>query len=51
MTDAERGRFFNPAESRCATFSLMDLHRLAEERSIAYHGAIAQKIGREPEIL
>ncbi|HBL31256.1 MAG TPA: hypothetical protein DD490_30890 [Acidobacteria bacterium] len=29
----------------------MDLHRLAEERSIAYHGAIAERLGAQPEIL
>ncbi len=29
----------------------MDLHRLAEERSIAYHRAIAERLPREPEIL
>lgn len=29
----------------------MDLHRLAEERSIAYHRAIAERMPREPEIL
>ena len=27
----------------------MELHRLAEERSIAYHGAIAERLRREPE--
>lgn len=29
----------------------MDLHRLAEERSIAYHRAIAERLRSEPEIL
>ena len=29
----------------------MDLHRLAEERSIAYHGAIAERLREHPEIL
>ncbi len=29
----------------------MDLHRLGEERSLAYHGAIAARILREPEVL
>ncbi|HEY0783783.1 MAG TPA: hypothetical protein VGE98_15095 [Thermoanaerobaculia bacterium] len=29
----------------------MDLHRLAEERSVAYHGAIAEKIRRDPAVL
>ncbi len=29
----------------------MDLHRLAEERSVAYHRAIAQRLRDEPEIL
>ncbi len=29
----------------------MDLHRLAEERSIAYHRAIAERIVRDPEVL
>jgi len=29
----------------------MDLHRLAEERSIAYHRAIAERLGAQPEIL
>lgn len=29
----------------------MDLHRLAEERSIAYHRVIADRLQRRPEIL
>lgn len=29
----------------------MDPHRLAEERSVAYHRAIAERLRREPEIL
>src|SRR5258706_5714833 len=29
----------------------MDLHRLAEERSVAYHRAIAERMGDYPEIL
>jgi hypothetical protein len=29
----------------------MDLHRLAEERSIAYHRVIAERLQRQPEIL
>lgn len=29
----------------------MDLHRLAEARSLAYHRAIAERLEREPEIL
>jgi hypothetical protein len=29
----------------------MDPHRLAKERSIAYHGAIAERLQRQPEIL
>jgi len=29
----------------------MDLHRLAEERSLAYHRVIAARIRREPAIL
>jgi hypothetical protein len=29
----------------------MDPHRLAEERSVAYHSAIAERLEREPEIL
>lgn len=29
----------------------MDAHRLAEERSLAYHKAIAGRLQREPEIL
>jgi hypothetical protein len=33
------------------TSSSMDLHRLAEERSIAYHAAIAERLEGEPEIL
>lgn len=31
--------------------SLMDPHRLAKERSIAYHTAIAERLQRQPEIL
>ncbi len=29
----------------------MDPHRLAEERSIAYHCLIAERLGHQPEIL
>jgi len=29
----------------------MDLHRLAEERSVAYHSAIAERLRDHPEIL
>lgn len=29
----------------------MDIHRLAEERSIAYHRALAQRLREEPAIL
>jgi hypothetical protein len=29
----------------------MDLHRLAEERSIAYHRVIAERLQRQPEVL
>lgn len=29
----------------------MDLHRLAEERSVAYHRAIAERMRRQPEIV
>jgi hypothetical protein len=29
----------------------MDPHRLAEERSVAYHSAIAERLRGEPEIL
>jgi hypothetical protein len=29
----------------------MDLHRLAEERSVAYHSAIAERLQDHPEIL
>lgn len=29
----------------------MDPHRLGEERSVAYHGAIAEKMLRQPEVL
>ena len=29
----------------------MDRHRLAEERSLAYHRTIADKLARDPEIL
>lgn len=29
----------------------MDLHRLAEERSLAYHRAIAERIAQDPSVL
>lgn len=29
----------------------MDAHRLAEERSVAYHGVIAERLEDDPEIL
>ena len=29
----------------------MDLHRLAAERSVAYHGAIAERLRTQPEVL
>jgi hypothetical protein len=36
----------------CVTvFYAMDLHRLAEERSVAYHSAIAERLRDHPEIL
>jgi hypothetical protein len=37
---------------QCAkVFSTMDLHQLAEERSIAYHRAIAERLRERPEVL
>ena len=39
-----------PATSVLA-FDRMDLHRLAEERSVAYHRAIAERLRDRPEIL
>src|SRR3979411_1096445 len=35
----------------CYCLSCMDLHRLAEERSIAYHSVIAERLRDHPEIL
>jgi hypothetical protein len=32
-------------------FLAMDPHKLGEERSIAYHGAIAERMRRQPEVL
>ncbi len=29
----------------------MDLHRLAEERSLAYHRAVGERLGERPEVL
>jgi hypothetical protein len=29
----------------------MDLHRLAEERSVAYHSVIAGRLRSQPEVL
>jgi hypothetical protein len=29
----------------------MDLHRLAEERSVAYHSVIAERLRSQPEVL
>jgi hypothetical protein len=29
----------------------MDSHRLAEERSVAYHGLIAERLREQPEVL
>jgi len=29
----------------------MDLHRLAAERSVAYHSAIAERLRTQPEVL
>ena len=29
----------------------MDLHRLAEERSVAYHSTVAERLQVEPEVL
>jgi hypothetical protein len=29
----------------------MDLHRLAEERSVAYHRVIAERLRQQPEVL
>jgi hypothetical protein len=36
---------------RRAIVPVMDLHRLAEERSVAYHSAIAERLRDHPEIL
>lgn len=33
------------------SLTIMDLRRLAEERSVAYHRAIAERLRRQPEIL
>jgi malate synthase len=35
----------------CANVFPMDLHRLAEERSVAYHRAIAERLRDRPEVL
>ncbi len=36
----------------CANVSsAMDLHRLAEERSVAYHRVIAERLRQRPEVL
>lgn len=35
----------------CGIISVVDLHRLAEERSIAYHRLVAEKIARDPSVL
>lgn len=35
----------------CYGFLVMDPHRLAEERSVAYHRAIAERLRERPEIL
>lgn len=40
-----------PAGRPCATVFGMDLHRLAEERSVAYHRAIAERLRHQPEVL
>ena len=29
----------------------MNLHQLAEERSLAYHGAVAERLRREPQLV
>lgn len=38
-------------EACASVFTGMDLHRLAEERSVAYHRVIAERLRREPEVL
>jgi hypothetical protein len=35
----------------CANVAMMDPHRLAEERSVAYHRAIAERLRDQPAIL
>jgi len=35
----------------CYCFLFMDPHRLAEERSVAYHRVIAERLQRQPEVL
>lgn len=37
--------------SRCVTVPSMDPHRLSEERSLAYHRLIAERLLQQPEIL
>ena len=41
----------NATETAADGTVLMDLHRLAEKRSIAYHRLIAERIRRDPTIL
>jgi hypothetical protein len=61
-TDARRGlslpsleslwSLLQPPHPACATVVIaMDPHRLAKERSIAYHRAIAERLPQHPEIL
>lgn len=38
-------------EPVCYGFVVMNAHRLAEERSVAYHRAIAERLREQPEIL
>lgn len=49
---SERGTGIGRTPARVLGSQLtMDAHRLAEERSIAYHRAIAVRLGREPYVL
>lgn len=40
-----------PGRPSVLVFSGMDPHRLAEERSVAYHRAIAERLRHQPEVL
>ena len=51
MPSPPPGALRTDPQTVCYVFAGMDLHRLAEERSLAYHRVIAERLRHRPEVL